>query len=41
MKNPCGTYVGMKHPLSKDSGGKLTQVLGKRGEPKKYIIGGK
>lgn len=42
MKNPCGSYKGTKNPVAgKSSGGKLTQVLGKKGTIKKFITGGK
>jgi hypothetical protein len=39
MKNPCGNYSGMKNPISKSSGGKLGQVLGRKGTVKKFITG--
>jgi hypothetical protein len=41
LKNPCGNYSGIQsNPIaSKSSGGKLTQVIGKRGTVKKFITG--
>ena len=42
MKNPCGSYKGTRNPVAgKSSGGKLSQVFGKKGGAKKYIVGGK
>ena len=43
MKNPCGSYKGgMKNPIAgKSSSGKLLQILGKKGESRKYIVGDK
>jgi len=43
MKNPCGSYKGgARNPIaSRKTGGKLSQVFGKKGEVKKYIVGGK
>jgi hypothetical protein len=51
MRNPCGNYrginnpcgknrgVGSMNPISRKTGGKMTQVFGKKGETKKYIVG--
>ena len=39
MKNPCGKYSGAKNPMVKNSGGKLSEVLGKKGTVKKFLIG--
>lgn len=41
MKNPCGKNTGMKNPATKETHGKMTQVFGKKGTAKKFIIGGK
>jgi len=42
MRNPLGKNTGMKNPVgSKRTEGKLSQVFGKKGETKKYIVGGK
>ena len=40
MKNPLGTFrPNTGSPLEKKTGGKLSQVFGKRGTSKKFITG--
>jgi len=42
IKNPLGKWTGTKNPVaSKSSNGKLTEVLGKKGTTRKFIVGGK
>ena len=40
MRNPLGKNTGMKNPIaSKSTGGKMTQVFGKKGTVEKFITG--
>jgi len=42
MNNPCGKYVGAQNPIvHRSTGGKLTQVFGRRSTVKRLLKGGK